>query len=311
MNNSNASPNEEYVNPSLGKIGEMYFDERNNRIKFFSTTIHSSPDSVRSLIAQGKEMMDDKGATRLNARFFVRDFTLEGNVEAAIPLNSSFRGTQLVFIGINRGKRIDSSEVLLAEEDLIREVLREPLHNCHGLSAGYSFERLTPLNLRPYDIRDMSSLYSQAFTTYTASLDEASLLEMIRNSIVYCARDKDEGKIVSTSVAEIGKVPTSNGNFGICELSEMATLPEHRGRGISTSLTQALVHEISSKVDLIYAEARACSLSVNKVFHNLGFNFAGRLMKQCILSGCYDIEENGPYENLNVWYISPHPRGRT
>jgi len=84
----------------------------------------------------------------------------------------------------------------------------------------------------------------------------------------------------------------------------MATLRSHQGKGLSKTITSDLLEEISPMVDLIYAEARACCFSINKVFYDLGFNFAGSLQKQCVLSGQHDVSEEGPYENLNVWYLN-------
>jgi hypothetical protein len=56
---------------------------------------------------------------------------------------------------------------------------------------------------------------------------------------------------------------------------------------------------------LFYAEARACHKPINQSFFNMGFRYAGRLNKQCVLSGDHEVNENGPYENLNVWYFIP------
>ena len=96
---------------------------------------------------------------------------------------------------------------------------------------------------------------------------------------------------------------TTRGAFGICELSEMATKKEHRGKGLVTYATQLLMEEIKDDVDMIYAEARACHRAINQSFKNLGFQYGGRLEKHCTLSGAHDVEEQGPYENLNVWYV--------
>lgn len=298
---------EEYVNPSLGQIGKMYYDSNNNRIKYFSTEIHTSSENIEHLVEEGIRMMDDNGATRLNARFFYSDNKpYTQNIEAEIKLNNGYSDINLLFIGINESNRLDSVEILKLEDEIVNNVLSNKSSSRDRISDEYEIQKLSISNLGDGDVDSLVSLYTEAFTTYTSVLDTQSVQEMVDNSVVYAVRDKNTGKIVSTSVAEIGTVPMQTGDFRICELSEMATKKEHRGQGLVTYATKALINDIRDSVDLIYAEARASHRAINQSFHNLGFNYGGRLNKQCILSGDSDVAETGPYENLNVWYILPH-----
>jgi len=296
---------EEYVNPSIGRIGEMYYDEHNNRIKFFSTDVHLSGESIDILMGRALRMMGQESATRIAARFFTR-CGYNQNAEAIIPLNNGFSGIELVFVGINNEGRQSSAEIC-AEEDALLELLNQS-PSSSGIPQGYSIHRLTLQDTAPEDINSMAELYREAFTTYITELDESAISAMIENSVVYAVRDSEK-RIVSTVVAEIGSLQTSEGDFRICELSEMATRRSHRGQGLVSAAARALIEDIRDEVDLIYAEARACHMPINQAFLNLGFQYAGRLNKQCILSGDSEIQEEGPYENLNVWYILPHEVG--
>jgi len=297
----------EYVNPSLGQIGIIYYDERNNRIKYFSTEIHLEPEGIEKLVEKGIHMMYKNNATRLNARFFYKgNEPYSKGVEARIPLNNGYSGTDLLFMGINEPERVDPEETIVLEDKIISDILSGKLSSRNIVDNKYQIERLSINCLREGDIKSLVGLYAEAFHTYTTDLNEDSILEMIENSVVYGIRDKKTMNIVSTSVAEIGSVPTILGEFKICELSEMATKREYRGKGLVTFATKALIAEIRDSVDLVYAEARASLRAINQSFFNLGFSYAGRLNKQCILSGDYDIQETGPYENLNVWYMLPH-----
>ena len=80
---------EDYAPPSIGIIGEMYFDNNknngNNRIKFFSEGIVAGSDIEHS-IREAADMMHREGATRINARF------LEGR--ECYQKNLSYRATQ-------------------------------------------------------------------------------------------------------------------------------------------------------------------------------------------------------------------------
>jgi len=294
---------QEYVNPSVGRIGSIYFDERNNRVKYFSTDIHTGAESIDFLLNQAETLAEQNNATRINARFFSEgnySGNYDANVEARIPLNNGYTGIELLFIGINQPERTSTREINDAEDEIIRNAV-SGTRKSRSLSSEYRIERLSLENLTENDISLMRDLYRESFVTYTTELNESSIRDMVENSIVYAVRNN--GTIVSTVVAEIANIPTANGNFRICELSEMATLREHRGQGLVTLATEALIEEIYPTVNLIYAEARACHQAINNSFRNMGFEYAGRLNKQCILSGDHEVQEEGPYENLNVWYL--------
>ncbi|MBU0471731.1 MAG: GNAT family N-acetyltransferase [Nanoarchaeota archaeon] len=299
--------NQEYINPSIGEIGKIYFDDRNNRIKFFSTQIHHDADSIDDLVFRGEQLMIEENATRLNARFFTTA-RYERNVEARISLNNGHIGTDLLYIGVNLSDRSDPEKVMLAERELIESVLSTEPHMRSRLSEGYSIERLTSESLTNQEVDSLVDLYSEAFNTYTTDLNASAVREMISHSVVYGVRDSRNNQIVSTVVAEITKMTLSEENFSICELSEMATRREYRGQGLVTLATKELIEDIRDDVDLIYAEARACHTPINQSFHNMGFHYAGTLLKQCMLSGDHEVDESGPYENLNVWYVLPNEK---
>jgi len=286
----------------LGLFGDPYFDERNNRVKFFSTDIHTERRTIDSLLAQCVGLMRQENATRVNARFLSSGNYESEDIEATIPLNNGFSGIEILFVGINDPERMSSAEVLEEEERILAEAC-PPERHIRKIPDEYKIEHLK--TLQDGDIDTLVELYSEAFTTYTSPLDHESIREMVENSEVYVARYKPTGRIVSVSVAEIAELKTPVGNIRVCELSEMATFREHRGKGLVTATTYALTRAIRNRVDMMFAEARACHMPVNRAFHNMEFRYAGRLNKQCILSGDHEVIEEGPYENLNVWYMLP------
>jgi len=293
----------DYVNPSIGEIGRPYYDKENDRIKFFSTEVFESFEKIEQAVSEAYRLMQDHNATRINLRFLSKlDYLF--NVEAKISLNKGFSGINLYFIGINDYSRLSSEEILVQEDNIISRVKNKPLDLEGHVDLPEKFELS---NLKDYcfnDIMQLERLYNEAFKTYTAELNSITIKEMLENSVVYGIRYK--GAVVSTVVAEIANIKLNDGrDFRISELSEMATFREFRGKGLVSYATRALLKDISDKVDLIYAEDRASHLPINRAFYKLGFDYAGRLNKQCILSGDRDVEEQGPYENLNVWYMLP------
>lgn len=304
VTDGNAPP----TNPSLGIIGKIYYDPGNNRVKYFSTRIHQAPASVEEEFDSCLEMMAREGATRVNMRALVEFPYQSPHTEAVIPLNNGRTGTSLVYLGAVSPDRRSPPSVLADEDGLVRRAIEGRHAKTHDCSS-FEIERLASATLRGTDVSDMVELYHEAFTTYTTKLDHAAIRRMVANSIVYAARGIASGQIIATAVAEQDTVHTENGQFRICELSEMATRREYRGRGIISETTKRLVEEIRDSVDVIYAEARACHFPVNQAFANLGFAYGGRLNKQCVLSGIAEVAEGGPYENLNVWYLLPQKGG--
>src|SRR3989344_2383574 len=261
-------------NPSLGKIGMMYYDQRNNRIKFFSEALHYTKENIDSLVKQGISMMHTNRATRFTARFLASnsmDYNNDG-IEAVIPLEGIFKDFSLIYLGINTPNRQDNDRTLAKESQMVNDLyLRQPDGRYPSLED-YQAERLVVADDR--NVNSLFELYKEVYAT----------------------------------IAEISGIKTNLGSFRICELSEMATRREHRGRGLVTFITRILVNEIYKNLNLIYAEARSCHLPINRVFYNMDFHFGGRLNKQCILSGDHEINESGPYENLNVWYYCPNSK---
>jgi hypothetical protein len=301
-----------YQNPSLGKINEMYYDEINRRIKYNSSKKYDSCLEIFNLCKEAAIMKNQLGATRVNIKLLVENSTKDYDylVEAKIPLNNNHIGENLLFLGWNDPTRYSDLETTLREDEIIRS-LKNHQHANNFISDNYFIDKLTYYNRSIDDINDLCVLYNDAFKTYTSKLDFDSIGDMINNSVVYVVRDLDDrkinnsGRIVSSCVGEIARL---NDNFTICELSEMATLYDYRGQHLVTKATELLVDEICDEVDLIFAEARACHRAINQSFYNMGFKYAGRLNKQCILSGRGEdstVLEEGPYENLNVWYILP------
>ena len=125
-------------------------------------------------------------------------------------------------------------------------------------------------------------------------------------SITALARDNN-GNIVSVAVAEVAEILTDRGLLRISELSDEATHPYHRNKGLNQSCVSALVQELlatyGGKIHLIFEEDRAPSRGVNQQSANLGFRYAVRLNRHCRINADRDIEVEGPYEDLNVWYL--------
>jgi len=102
---------------------------------------------------------------------------------------------------------------------------------------------------------------------------------------VVCTKEE---QIVSAASAEIYPQHCA------AELTDCATRPDIRGKGIMSHILGFLEGELERrKYICAYTMARSRSFGMNKVFHGLQYEFAGRLINNCDIFGCY--------ENMNIW----------
>jgi len=227
--------------------------------------------------------------------------------EARIPLNKDWNGYEILYLVENSPKRMCPKEILQREDELIEYVIQntsvdnDPRRIEEG---GYRVDILDSASEE--DLKQILELYQETFTKYLFPMTLENVRKLITNTNARASvvRDSD-GKIVSICVAETARIDTNLGSLYICELSDEATHPEHRRRGLNSACIQRLIEHLYEKdgIDLIFEEARAPHIGVNKVAAKLGFKYVGRLNKHCVIGGSKEIYENNSYENLNVWYL--------
>ncbi|MFO8016570.1 MAG: hypothetical protein R6U32_05685 [Candidatus Woesearchaeota archaeon] len=283
---------------SIGVIGEPYIDDMNKRVKYFCTKTLISPEEVHKEFNKAIDMMKESNMTRVSMRSLV-DFDYESDfVEAKIPIIN--KGKHMVYLGFLERERKSDSHILKLEDMSVESVLSSKKKTYHDLE-GFTLTRLHHEMADQSLITDMVSLFNKSYGSYLIQLDEDQVKEMINGSRVYVAIDNHTGRVVSSVTGETAEIDGDE-KIELCEVSEMATLRDYRGKGISTGLVGMLLREMENNRRIIYTESRACHLPINQLFANLNFRYGGRLEKHCVISGDKEINEEGPYENLNVWY---------
>jgi beta-lysine N6-acetyltransferase len=149
-----------------------------------------------------------------------------------------------------------------------------------------------PANVRfagPDDAEDLARLYREVFRIYpTPVYDPVHVRKTMEDGTVY-AVVREGQKIISAASAEI------NAKYHNAELTDCATAEGHEGKGYMRALLQALEEDLKTRgITCFYTIARSASFGMNKVFHQLGYTFGGRMTKNCMIySGM---------EDMNVWY---------
>lgn len=138
------------------------------------------------------------------------------------------------------------------------------------------------------EVAALAQLYQQVFKIYPTPLhDPAYILKTMEEGTIYFAFTKGE-EVVSAASAEVNEF------YKNAELTDCATLLEHRKYGLMKILLEKLEEELLARgVYCAYSIARAQSFGMNAALHQLGYRYRGRLTNNCYI---YD-----KIENMNMW----------
>ena len=139
------------------------------------------------------------------------------------------------------------------------------------------------------DAEQMAEIYKVVFASYPFPIHDPEYLRqtMRANVRYFCARVA--GKMVALCSAEMDQSASA------VEMTDFATLPSHRGRGLAAVLLHQMEADpVVSKLHMAYTIARALSPGMNVTFAKLGYSFAGTLIRNTDISG--------KIESMNVWY---------
>ena len=98
----------------------------------------------------------------------------------------------------------------------------------------------------------------------------------------------ENDNIISIASADMDKCNMN------AEITDCATYPEHRGRGILKNLISELEQELfQNGFKTLYSLSRAINPGINKALANLNYKYCGRLVNNCHICG--------NFEDMNIW----------
>lgn len=140
------------------------------------------------------------------------------------------------------------------------------------------------------DADAISALMTTTFSDYPSSLAPATIAEAIREESHRFRMLVDEaGTLAAVASAEIDRKRSA------AEMTDCATRPDHRGRGLMSYLLWRLERDMVHDYGIrdLYTLARADEPGMNCAFAKLGYTFTGRLAGNCRMP-------NG-WESMNIW----------
>lgn len=177
-----------------------------------------------------------------------------------------------------------TSDYWMQEDNILRQVLTLPTKPSDELLAqGYSIRLATT-----EDAEQLARLYDAVFQTYPTPMNDAAYIKkvMLDGTIFYAVESNRQ--IVSAASAEV------NALYNNAEMTDCATYPEHRKHGLMRHLIVALERELQSRnIYCAYSLARSLSFGMNAVFHQLGYEYTGRMTKNCNI---FD-----KFEDMSLW----------
>lgn len=146
----------------------------------------------------------------------------------------------------------------------------------------------------PADAGAVAALLQDTFSAYPSPLDLDTVRARLEaDDCRYRLAVTAEGELAAAAAAEIDLERRS------AELTDCATVPEHRGAGLMAYLLHRLERDLAHEMDItdVYTIARADEVGMNCVFSKLGFVYTGRLVNNCRMPG--------GWESMNLWCRGP------
>lgn len=141
------------------------------------------------------------------------------------------------------------------------------------------------------DLYQMAELYRQVFPTYPYPVYDPAYLRSTMENIHYALLFKSN-TLVATAAADI------NFAYKNAEMTDFATLPAERGKGLASILLSRLEEEmLDLDIHCLYSIARSKSYGMNSVFLKMGYKYSGTLINNCNISG--------GFEDMNVFCKNP------
>lgn len=212
-------------------------------------------------------------------RFVRLGYMLEGTLRYAL------RGKTAYMVSQFRSNRRLRSPELRKEIDLLDRILARDLRQApRRLPAGYALDFA-----REEDLDGILALYRRVFETYPSPLTHREyLIDVLHRGSVFRVVRNPKGEVAAVASAELSPEHLS------AELTDCATHPSERGRGLMSVILKALEQDLRRLgYKCAYTLARAPSFGMNAAFHALGYEFNGRMINNC------DIY--GGFEDMNLW----------
>jgi beta-lysine N6-acetyltransferase len=260
---------------------QLYVDPQNLRLR-----VDDYLGNTNALIQRLQEMAQQYAVTKVFVKarqedwqvFLSCGFILEG------VFKRYYNGSDAYSMAFYYSAERRTSDYWMEEDQILQQVLKMP-----GKQEDEKVKSSFPIRMAtPEDALSLASLYGKVFQTYPTPMDNADYIKKVMEEGTLFYVVESDGDIVSSASAEV------NTNYHNAEMTDCATDPAFRKHGLMKVLISALEAELFQRnIYCSYSLARALSFGMNAVFRQLGYEYTGRLIKNCNI---FD-----KYEDMNLW----------
>lgn len=263
----------------------IHHGKQSDRIYLMRFDAADMPDLPVRLIKRAERDQYSKIICKIPAPY-EQEFAVYGfSKEAEIPGYYNGRD-DCVFVSLFT----KSSRKYPTEGKKIKEILDRALYRSKqekvppvlpdGFSAGILSEKHAD---------EIAAVYREVFESYPFPITEAEYIRStMRDNVIYFGIRHHDRPVALSSIE--ASYHAKNG-----EMTDFATLPDYRGRGLAGHLLHAMddhFREIGLKT--AYTIARAVSPGMNLTFAGRGYRFGGTLINNTQIAGSL--------ESMNIWY---------
>ncbi|MFB4164954.1 putative beta-lysine N-acetyltransferase [Alteribacillus sp. JSM 102045] len=206
-------------------------------------------------------------------------FQLEGAIKGFFQGEDAF--IYSLFLNRSRSRTVDATREKWVMEQAAKVTKKagRPL-----LPANYTMRRPTEK-----DAEEMSRLYRSVFKTYPTPMHDPEFIRDVMKNQVFFTVIEHKGRIISACSVDV--LPA----FQSAEMSDCATMEEHRNRGLLSYQFSFLIRLMQKKgLWTLFSYSRSLSLGMNVVNVYHGFTYGGRMICNSNISG--------QLESMNIWY---------
>lgn len=274
------APRLQRIETGAGDIVELIDDPYSDRIRCDHPTVDSGEALGEALL----EAADELGRGRIVAlvdRALSKELESTGfEVEAIMP--GFYAGVADCAVVGTAGARRRMRSADLAAAQLTERAL-EARRGTPGLRVALPTERAMPA-----DAEAIATLLDETFAAYPTPTGDADYIadQMQDGTIFRVVRDGDD--VVACASADLVRTART------AELTDCATRPTHRGRGLMRAILRDLMGDLAAMgYPTAFTLARARVPGINVAFQRCGFVLRGRMAQSCRIGT--------GLEDMNVW----------
>ncbi|EGD47548.1 GCN5-related N-acetyltransferase [Ruminiclostridium papyrosolvens DSM 2782] len=259
---------------------KIFIDQINKRLKILDYD-NISTREILNILDFAKEIELGKVITNCRIKNLDTFRNLHFKVEGLI--NGFFDGEDAYCVSYFIDKEREISDFIQKENEILENTTLYSTNSRPTDTIKYTIRRA-----ESNDIPEMARLFSSVFSTYpTPIFNEVYLSKIINRQTIFKVA-VENGKIISIASAELDLLNMN------AEITDCATQPDYRGKGLLTSIIESLEQELTNKgFKSFYSLARAINPGINKSLSKLNYRYRGRLINNCHICG--------RYEDMNIW----------